>query len=120
MSRHDYLNPDIQPKTIDEEFNQLGISADEKEKFFKHVEKTPLGNIVKGHRFRDGIGVRQDFVIAANYYAKAAHHGIPEGMYNLGQLHYHGRGVPRDYDMARHWFEKAAKGKPIVMVNFIG
>ena len=118
MSRHDHLNPDMQPQTDDEVLRQLGIPASMKDTLLKHVAQTPWDNIMKGHAHRDGVGVRQDYGMAAKFYAKASQEGIPEGMYNLGQLHYHGRGVQRDYDLARHWYVKASNGKPIIMVNF--
>uniref|UniRef100_A0A914YTL6 Beta-lactamase n=1 Tax=Panagrolaimus superbus TaxID=310955 RepID=A0A914YTL6_9BILA len=71
-----------------------------------------IGDILKGHQFLNGNGERQDFKKAAEFYAKAANMGYPEGMYNLGQLYYEGNGVKRDYKEAMKWFLKAANLKP--------
>ena len=34
--------------------------------------------------------------------------GDPDAHYDLGERHYDGRGVPRDYRLAAEWFAKAA------------
>lgn len=34
--------------------------------------------------------------------------GDPEGLYDMGERSYDGRGVPRDYQAAARWFAKAA------------
>src|SRR5271157_1133680 len=42
-------------------------------------------------------------------YFKAAEQGDAVAQYNLGNLYYHGQGLPQDYAQAALWFRKAAE-----------
>jgi hypothetical protein len=62
--------------------------------------------------YEDGEGVKQSYVLAANWYRKAAEHvpdlgGAGQGRNNLGLLYLEGRGVPLDYVQAYVWFRLA-------------
>ncbi|MGB0681802.1 MAG: tetratricopeptide repeat protein [Magnetovibrionaceae bacterium] len=59
--------------------------------------------------YEKGIGVRQNYFKAAEWYEIAASiHGHPGAMFALGDLYIAGRGVPNDNGVAADWFEKAA------------
>ncbi|ORC86564.1 uncharacterized protein TM35_000271540, partial [Trypanosoma theileri] len=51
---------------------------------------------------------KPDYVTAAEYFRLSAEHGSVEGIYNLGVLLLHGRGVPQDVVSAIRHFETAA------------
>jgi len=62
-----------------------------------------------GQMYADGEGVQQDYVLAAQWYRKAAEHvpdrgGAGQGRNNLGLLYMEGLGVPKDYVQAYMWF----------------
>jgi TPR repeat protein len=59
-----------------------------------------------------GLGVPQDYGMAANLFRKAAGQGFPPSEYMLGQAYRDGRGVARDYEEAYFWFDLAAIGTP--------
>ena len=59
--------------------------------------------------YADGEGVQQDYVLAAQWYRKAAEHvpdrgGAGQGRNDLGLLYMEGLGVPKDYVRAYMWF----------------
>ncbi len=62
-----------------------------------------LGN----ERFRDGSD--QGAVEAAALWRKAAEQGLVEAQHNLGSLYALGRGVKRDLQQARYWYEMASR-----------
>ena len=93
---------------------KLGMSKEAFAKFSKFCEDDPItGSVIKGHRYRDGLGVAQDYGIAAKFYAEAARKGNPEGMYNLAKLYDHGMGVKKDYETSIFWLKKAAEMKSV-------
>ena len=53
-----------------------------------------------GVMYANGLGVRQDDEVAAQWLAKAANKGYPQAQYAFGLMYSHGRGVPRDYGKA--------------------
>jgi uncharacterized protein len=60
----------------------------------------------------DGEGVKQNYVLAAEWYRKAAEHvpdlgGAGQGRNDLGLLYMNGLGVPQDYVQAYMWFRLA-------------
>ena len=76
------------------------------------------GHVVRGHCFRDGIGKEQNYIQAADQYAKAAQLRNAEGMYALGQLYFHGHiGNRPDYKSALKWFRAAAANPPVGTVG---
>ena len=50
----------------------------------------------------------KDYVKALPLCQKAADAGDPDAMYDSGRLYQDGKGVARDYDKAREWYQKAA------------
>jgi hypothetical protein len=83
---------------------------------FKWVQKAAEAGDVEGMRslgamFYHGLGVAPNAsndARAFEWFQKAANREDMQSMYNLGVLYEHGRGVGRDYDQARHWYQKAA------------
>jgi TPR repeat protein len=62
--------------------------------------------------YKNGEGVPQNYVMAANWYRRAAQHasdfgGAGQGRNNLGLLYMNGLGVPKDYVQAYMWFSLA-------------
>jgi localization factor PodJL len=55
-----------------------------------------------------GEGGPQDAATAAQWFKKAAQHGVVDSQYNLGLLYQSGSGVPRDLAQAYRWFMAAA------------
>ena len=54
-----------------------------------------------------GLGVRQSYAVAADWYRKAAEQNQPEAQLFLGSLYFHGNGVGRDYVQAYKWCDLA-------------
>ncbi len=52
--------------------------------------------------------LRCDYAEALRLYRPLAERGDPVAQLNLGELHYHGRGVPQAYPEAMEWYRKAA------------
>ncbi|KAF9133416.1 hypothetical protein BG015_003561, partial [Linnemannia schmuckeri] len=48
----------------------------------------------------DGKDVPQEYQAAMDWYLKAAEQGHAIAQYSIGDLYYHGHGVPRDYAQA--------------------
>jgi len=49
-----------------------------------------------------------DYSEARSWYEKSADQGFAPAEAALGAVYFNGFGVPRDYKMARYWWEKAA------------
>ncbi len=64
--------------------------------------------VLLGKLYRNGIGMPQNYELAARWLAEAAHAGDPEGMVEYGRLHRSGIGVERDAVQAYVWFNRAA------------
>jgi TPR repeat protein len=65
-----------------------------------------------GKLYEKGRGVKQDYVLAARWYRKAAEHvpdfgGAGQGRNNLAWLYTQGLGVPQDFVLAYMWFRLA-------------
>jgi hypothetical protein len=58
--------------------------------------------------YRDGVGVPQDDIKAADYFLKAADQGVADAQDNIGYMYYHGRGVAQDTNIAKEWLKKSA------------
>ena len=56
-----------------------------------------------------GHGVSQDYIVAAEWYRKAAEQGYDTAQFNLGNMYSWGKGVPQDYAEAIKWYRKAAE-----------
>ena len=63
-----------------------------------------------GLLFELGLGVEQDDVRGAGYYAEAAQHGCIEAQRCLGNMYRWGRGVKADTRLAAYWLDLAARG----------
>src|SRR6185295_19171805 len=50
-----------------------------------------------GYRYQNGIGVPQDYGLAADWYNRAAERGEPRAQHLLGLLYDKGFGVPLDF-----------------------
>ncbi len=74
------------------------------------VPTADISDIALGHKFLRGEGVEQDFVQAAQCFAKAGQSGNPEGHYQMGVMHLNGWGVEKDIKKAASAFAQAAKG----------
>ncbi len=59
--------------------------------------------------YLQGQGVQQDYVLASNWFQKAADRGHSDAQINLGILYENGRGVTRNYSKAIAMYEKAAE-----------
>ncbi|KAI1714106.1 sel1 repeat domain-containing protein [Ditylenchus destructor] len=120
--RQEHLVPEQQPKTLEEQYKMFNLdwfdfSEEQWFEIIKKCENHPiLGAVMQGHKYRDGIGVQQDYDEAAKWYSKAAYKGNPEAMYNLGLFYEFGKGVERSIEMSIYWFRKAADTE----VAFVG
>ena len=54
-------------------------------------------------------GVRQNFMRAIDWTLKAARQGHPDAECKLGKCYRDGRGVQKDAELSRRWYEKAAE-----------
>jgi uncharacterized protein len=61
-----------------------------------------------GVLYAQGLGVRRDLTVAANWYRKSARQGNAEAQFALGQMYSRGWGVPRDEADALRWFQMAS------------
>lgn len=60
-----------------------------------------------GQLYEQGIGVSQDYLLAYDWYARAAGHGCQEAAFRLGEMHLNGIGVLQDEVAAYYWYQKA-------------
>jgi TPR repeat protein len=67
-----------------------------------------------GQLYLKGHGVPQDYVLARQWFEKAADQGRAEAQTSLGTMYLTGHGVPQDYQQALFWFRLAAnQGNPM-------
>ncbi|XP_054282477.1 uncharacterized protein LOC128999815 isoform X1 [Macrosteles quadrilineatus] len=112
----------VHKKAIAEALNRRGISClskatgSEAMKYFRRASelKYPPASFNMGQCCELGIGTKQDFKQAAEWYKIAADQGHPTATYNLGVFYAHGwGGLNADIDTARRLFTKAAQlGQP--------
>jgi TPR repeat protein len=57
-----------------------------------------------------GVGVRENWEAATEYFKKAADQGHLNAMYRLGMSYLEGKGVPHDQLQARKWLKTSADG----------
>ncbi len=88
------------------------VASDESERFSKIKVFAEQGYALEqaflGSYYEDGIGVRQDYGKAVEWYRKSADQGNVEGQYQLGRMYYSGYAVRQDYKKSLYWFRKAA------------
>lgn len=71
-----------------------------------------------GHMYRNGLGVRQDFAVAGQWYRRAADSGLARAQANLAMMHLRGQGMGVDPKQAAYWFQAAAQqGHVIAQYN---
>lgn len=63
---------------------------------------------------------REDYAKAAEWYRKAAEHGIPAAETCMGDLCLEGHGVSQDYAEALRWYQKAADQGDAIAANNLG
>lgn len=61
-----------------------------------------------GKQYAEGIGVRPDLALAAEWYQRAAKGGLAIAQYRIGSLYERGEGVKRDPAAAESWYRKAS------------
>src|SRR5882762_2102412 len=66
-----------------------------------------IAQLKLGIRYDGGLGVPQNYVLAASWYRKAADQGLAAAQYNLGVSYQQGQGVSRDFAQAAAWYRKA-------------
>ena len=57
--------------------------------------------------YKNGLGIKQDFIKAFELFEKVSEKGMFEGYYNLGLLYYNGLGVEKNFSKALIAFDKA-------------
>lgn len=60
-------------------------------------------------RYQKGLGVKQDYDKAIQWYTEAAKQNIAPAQLNLAFMYIRGEGVKPNAEKARHWLEKAAR-----------
>ena len=77
-----------------------------------------LGHGHLGYFYENGIGVAQNYGLAAKCYQDAANLGDADAQNNLASLYEIGRGVPYNLKEAIAWYEIAAKqGHAAAVIN---
>lgn len=89
------------------------VWADDVSDFRETLQAAEQGNAKAqynlGVMYAQGLGVRQDYTQAVQWYRKAAEQGDAEAQYNLGLMYYKGEGVRQDLALAQEWFGKACQ-----------
>lgn len=62
-----------------------------------------------GEMYSHGLGVRQDYEKAKDWYQKAALQGSAKAQFTLGEIYFLGKGTREDYTKSKDWYEKAAR-----------
>ena len=73
-----------------------------------------------GVRYRDGLGVVQDYGEAVRWFRRAAEQGDASGQNNLGVMYSRGRGVRQDDSEAVRWYRRAAEQGHALGQNNLG
>uniref|UniRef100_A0A0A9Z5Z6 Protein sel-1 1 n=1 Tax=Lygus hesperus TaxID=30085 RepID=A0A0A9Z5Z6_LYGHE len=70
-----------------------------------------------GDYYYYGHGVALDYEAAANQYRLASNQiGNPQALFNIGYMHEHGLGMPRDLSLAKRFYDLAAAVSPDALV----
>jgi TPR repeat protein len=84
----------------------------------KAGEGDPEAQFSLGFLYAQGMGVKQDFSEALNWFRKAADQGHAAAQTDIGFFYAEGKGVKQDYQEAAKWFAKAAeKGDALAQFN---
>jgi len=73
-----------------------------------------------GLKYRDGLGVEQDFKEAVKWFEKAANQGVADAQNNLGIMYAEGLGVEQDFKEAVRWYQKAADQEDLLAQTNLG
>ncbi len=128
-NRYEHLYSENFPKTLEDEIDniktdfKMRMGFDTPDDFIRSSEKMlfdqdpSIADVFKGHEYRDGSNnVKQDFMMAAKYYSKAASKGNAEGLFNIAKLTCLGKGCQVDYGLAMNFYLKAANMTPKVKI----
>jgi TPR repeat protein len=78
----------------------------------------PQSFTLLGRLYAEGLGVSQDLLTAAKWYARADQLGDLQATFSLGLMFAEGKGVKKDRQLAGELFEKAARtGHPLANYN---
>ena len=81
-------------------------------------EENPVGELNLAMMYETGLGVEQDYEMAAAWYRQSAMKGEAQAQYNLGMLYDNGYGVELNATEAVSWYRKAAEqGMPDAQYN---
>jgi TPR repeat protein len=96
-----------------EEGKRIYLSGDRVAAVKPFMAAATAGNRVAqlqiGWHYEHGIGVPQNYVVAAGWYGKAAAAGDSAAMTNLGNLYEAGNGEQEDWVEAARWWRKSAE-----------
>lgn len=70
----------------------------------------PRAQTYLGYMFFNGVGVPQNYLIAAGWYRCASQHGVARAQFQLGLMYDKGQGVPQDYIIAYSLLNLAVAG----------
>jgi hypothetical protein len=106
---------------------RLWFGIDDKQEAFKWFSRAAESGYVDaedelGRCYENGDGVKQNYVLASEWYRKAAEHvpnlgGAGQGRNNLGNLYQEGLGVPKDTVQAYIWFSLAGNERLVERVK---
>ncbi|CAF1311162.1 unnamed protein product [Adineta steineri] len=117
---YDHLNPEMRPMMMSERLTEMqqrfGTSLEElliPLHFIEQIDPA-VADLTQGHRYEHGdVSIKQDYEVAARYFAKAASQNNAEGLYNLARLTDFGLGVKKDPCLAQKLYEQAARQPPM-------
>lgn len=106
----------LEKELIDDYFNEIQKNVTTTEMIFKyHKLLSDQGNVkamVKvGDHYYYGTGVEVNIDKSVINYRKAVDLGNPQAMFNLGYMHEHGEGLPKDYYLAKRYYDMARDTK---------
>ena len=102
-------------KWLDAALIALGLKqaawADDVSDFQETLQAAEQGNAKAqynlGVMYDKGLGVRQDYAQAVQWYRRAAEQGYAGAQFNLGVMYDSGQGVRQDYAQAAQWYRRA-------------
>ena len=77
-------------------------------------------NNIAGYYSEGMLGLSRDYTKALELWKRAAELGCGEAYYNTGAAYYHGEGVERDMNKARHYYELAAMRGCVLPRHILG
>lgn len=83
-------------------------------------ESEEVADIIVAGYYYTGIGVKQDYQQAMQWYLKAVDKGSIDAMLYVAMLYEKGEGVKQDYQQALQWYLKAADKGNATAMNDIG